>query len=326
MDELTSDIENTTVRRQPKPVPPFRSDLMIWMDGEIIPWEEATIHLMSHALHYGSSVFEGVRCYRTARGSAILRLKEHVQRLFESARIYQMSPNVEPQEFAEAMKETVRANGFKACYLRPVIYRGLGTAGVNPAGSPVCSAIVCWDWGQYLGDHSVENGVDACVSSWNRMAPNTFPAMAKAAAHYMNAQLIKLEAVRNGFTEGIALDPRGYVSEGSGENIFVVRHGVVRTPPLTASVLPGITRDCVITLLRDEGIQVLEEDIPREALYIADEAFFTGTATEIAPIRSVDRVSLGDGTVGPVTRRVQELYLGIARGELEDRHGWLTPV
>ncbi len=326
MDELTSDIEDTAVQRQPAPAPPFRSDLKIWMDGEIVPWEQATIHVMSHALHYGSSVFEGVRCYHTRKGPAILRLEEHVERLFDSARIYQMEPKVTPRDFAQAMIDTVRANGFKACYLRPVVYRGLGTAGVNPSGSPVCTAIVCWDWGQYLGDHSVESGVDTCVSSWTRMAPNTFPAMAKAAAHYANSQLIKLEAVRNGFTEGIALDTRGYVSEGSGENIFLVRHGVVRTPPLTASVLPGITRECVITLARDEGIQVLEEDIPREALYVADEAFFTGTATEVVPIRSVDRVAVGDGKVGPITRRLQELYLGVARGEIEDRHGWLTPV
>ena len=326
MDELTSDIEKTAVKQQPAPKPPFRSDLMIWMDGEIVPWEQATIHLMSHALHYGSSIFEGVRCYKTKQGSAIFRLDEHVERLFDSARIYQMEPNIEPAQFTQAMIDIVRANGFKACYLRPLVYRGLGTAGVNPTGSPVCTAIVCWDWGQYLGDHSVENGVDTCVSSWSRMAPNTFPAMAKAAAHYMNSQLIKLEAVRNGFTEGIALDTRGYVSEGSGENIFLVRHGVVRTPPLTASVLPGITRECVMTLLRDEGIEIREEDIPREALYVAEEAFFTGTATEIVPIRSIDRVAVGDGEVGPVTRRLQELYLGIARGEIEDRHGWLTPV
>ena len=305
---------------------PFRKDLLVWMDGDLVPWEEANVHVMSHVLHYGSSVFEGVRCYKTPRGPAIFRLAEHVRRLFDSARIYRMQPSLSKTEFAEAMKATVRANKFDACYLRPLVYRGLGPPGVNPLSSPVNSAIVCWDWGQYLGDHSVANGVEVCVSSWARMAPNTIPAMAKASANYMNAQLIKMEAVLNGFTEGIALDRRGYVSEGSGENIFLVREGVVRTPPLAASVLPGITRDAVITLLREDGVEVREEDIPREALYVADEVFFTGTATEIVAVRSVDHLAVGDGQVGAVTRRAQELLLGIVRGEHEDRHGWLTLV
>lgn len=327
MDELTSDVEKKTVTQDSTDVSaPFRADLLVWMDGDLVPWQEASVHVMSHVLHYGSSVFEGVRCYSTPAGPAILRLQEHVRRLYDSARIYQMQPDLSEGEFASAMKETVRANRFQACYVRPLVYRGLGTPGVNPSGSPVRCAIACWDWGQYLGDHSVESGVDACVSSWSRMAPNTFPAMAKAAAHYMNAQLMKLEAVRNGFSEGIALDTRGYVSEGSGENIFVVRDGIAYTPPLAASILPGITRASVITLLREDGVAVREEDIPREALYVADEVFFTGTATEIAPVRSVDRVAVGDGSVGPITRRIQKLYLGIARGEIEDRHGWLTPV
>jgi branched-chain amino acid aminotransferase len=327
MEEVTGDVEKKTTGRDFTDVSaPFRADLLIWMDGELVPWQEATVHVMAHVLHYGSSVFEGVRCYKTPQGPAILRLEEHVRRLYDSSRIYHMRPELEPAEFAKAMKETVRANCFEACYLRPIVFRGLGTPGVNPTGSPVCSAIVSWDWGQYLGDHSVESGVDACVSSWARMAPNTFPAMAKAAAHYMNAQLMKLEAVRNGYTEGIALDTRGYISEGSGENIFLVRDGIVYTPPVGASILPGITRSTVITLLREEGVQVVEEDLPREALYVADEVFFTGTATEIAPVRSVDRVAIADGEVGPITRRIQKTYLGIAHGEIEDRYGWLTPV
>jgi branched-chain amino acid aminotransferase len=305
---------------------PFRTDLLVWMDGDLVAWEEATVHVMAHALHYGSSVFEGVRCYKTPKGPAIFRLREHVRRLFDSARIYRMQPAYTEAEFAQAMGETVQANKFEACYLRPLVYRGLGTPGVNPLGSPVCSSIVAWDWGAYLGDHSAAAGVDVCVSSWWRMHPNTIPAMAKASANYMNGQLIKMEAVLNGFTEGVALDPRGYVCEGSGENIFVVRDGVVRTPPFAAGVLPGITRDSVITLLRQDGIEVREEDIPREALYVADEVFFTGTATEVVAIRSVDRIVVADGSMGPLTRRAQELFLGLVRGDLQDRHGWLTPV
>ena len=305
---------------------PFRTDLMVWMDGELVAWEDATVHVMSHVMHYGSSVFEGVRCYRTAQGPAIFRLQEHVRRLFDSARIYRMQIAFSEEEIARAMRDTVKANRFEACYVRPLVYRGLGTPGVNPLGSPVCCSIVCWDWGAYLGDHSATNGVDVCVSSWWRMGANTIPAMAKASANYMNGQLIKMEAVLNGFSEGVALDPRGYVCEGSGENIFVVRGGIVRTPPLSASVLPGITRDAIITLLREDGIEVREEDIPREALYVADEVFFTGTATEIVTIRSVDRIPVADGNVGPVTRRAQELFHGVVRGDADDRHGWLTRV
>ena len=305
---------------------PFRPDLLVWMDGELVAWEEATVHVMAHVLHYGSSIFEGVRCYKTPRGPAIFRLREHVRRLFDSARIYRMQLALDEEAFAQAMCETVRANKFESCYLRPLVYRGLGTPGVNPLGSPVCSAIVCWDWGAYLGDHSATTGVDVCVSSWWRMAANTIPAMAKASANYMNGQLIKMEAVLNGFSEGVALDPRGYVSEGSGENIFVVRDGIVRTPPLAAAVLPGITRDTIITLLREDGLEVREEDIPREALYVADEVFFTGTATEVVAIRSVDRLPIGTGSMGPVTHRAQDLFLRVVRGDVEDRHGWLTPV
>jgi branched-chain amino acid aminotransferase len=305
---------------------PFRSDLQVWMDGEFVPWQEATVHVMAHVMHYGSSVFEGIRCYKTKRGSAVFRLSEHVRRLYDSARIYRMPLPWTEAEFASAICESIRRNGFEACYVRPVVYRGLGTPGVNPLNSPVCSAIVCWDWGHYLGDGSIQSGIDVCVSSWTRMAPNTMPMLAKASANYMNSQLIKIEAVTNGFKEGIALDVHGFVSEGSGENIFVVRDGVVRTPPLSAAILPGITRDSVITLLREEGRDVREENVPREMLYTAEEVFLTGTATEICPVRSVDRVAVGKGDPGPVTRRLQELFLGLVRGDLEDRHGWMAPV
>ncbi len=281
---------------------PFRSDLQVWMDGEFVPWHEATVHVMAHVMHYASSVFEGIRCYKTKRGPAVFRLAEHVRRLYDSARIYRMQLPWTEGEFAEAIRESIRRNGFEACYVRPVVYRGLGTPGVNPLNSPVNSAIVCWDWGHYLGDGSTQSGIDVCVSSWTRMAPNTIPMLAKASANYMNSQLIKIEAVTNGFKEGIALDSHGYVSEGSGENIFVVRDGVVRTPPLSAAVLAGITRDSVMTLAEDLGFRVKEQDLPREMLYIADEIFMTGTAAEVTPLRAVDDLEIGDP--GPVTKAI----------------------
>jgi len=327
MDRATSDIEGTAMGHSvPEVKPPFREDLKIWMDGEIVPWAEATVHIMSHVLHYGSSVFEGIRCYKTPQGPAIFRVAEHVKRLFDSARIYNMHPDYTHQEIIDAMRDLVRANGLESCYLRPVVYRGLGTPGVNPMGSPVCTSIVCWDWGKYLGDHSVDQGVDVCVSSWMRFAPNTIPAMAKSSANYMNGQLIKMEAVRNGYAEGIAVDTRGFLSEGSGENLFAVRNEIAYTPPVSASILPGITRETVIRLLREDGVQVVEDNIPREMLYIADELFFTGTATEVAPIRSVDRTLVGSGEAGPITRRVQKRFLDIVQGKVADTHGWLTLV
>jgi branched-chain amino acid aminotransferase len=281
---------------------------------------------MAHVLHYGSSVFEGIRCYKTPAGPRVLRLDEHVRRLFDSARIYRMQPEWTQKQVADAIRETIRRNAFEACYIRPLIYRGLGQPGVNPLHSPVCTSIMTWDWGHYLGDGSIDQGIDVCVSSWTRMAPNTLPTLAKTSANYMNSQLIKMEAVLNGFKEGIALDAHGYVSEGSGENIFVVRDRVLRTPPLAAGILPGITRDSILQLARAEGMTVSEENIPREALYTADEVFLCGTATEICPIRSVDRIPVGDGEPGPVTRRLQELFLGIVHGETPDRYGWLTPL
>ena len=327
MERLTSAAPKKTAAAPKNPAAtPFRNDLQVWMDGEFVPWQGATVHVMAHVMHYGSSVFEGIRCYKTKHGSAIFRLTEHVRRLYDSARIYRMPLPWTEAEFASAIRESIRRNAFEACYVRPVVYRGLGTPGVNPLNSPVCSAIVCWDWGHYLGDGSIQTGIDVCVSSWSRMAPNTMPMLAKASANYMNSQLIKIEAVTNGFKEGIALDTHGYVSEGSGENIFVVRDGVVRTPPLSAAILPGITRDSVISLLRDEGRDVREENVPREMLYTSDEVFLTGTATEICPVRSVDRVPVAKGEPGPVTRRLQELFLGLVHGDLEDRHGWMAPV
>jgi branched-chain amino acid aminotransferase len=305
---------------------PFHPDLQIWMDGEFRPWQDATVHVMAHVLHYGSSVFEGIRCYKTRRGPAVFRLGAHVRRLYDSARIYRMQPKPTEAEFAAAIGEAIRRNGFEACYIRPLVYRGLGKPGVNPFDSPVQSAITCWDWGHYLGDGSLQAGIEVCVSSWTRMAPNTLPALAKASANYMNSQLIKMEAVTNGFKEGIALDARGFVSEGSGENIFLVRDGVLRTPPLSAAVLPGITRDSILTLARDAGIPCSEENLPREALYVADEVFLAGTATEICPVRSVDRIPVGDGQPGPLTRRLQDLFLAAVRGERDDGRGWLDPI
>jgi len=297
----------------------------IWFNGKLVPFEEAKIHVLSHVVHYGSSVFEGIRCYNTARGPAVFRLREHMRRLLDSARIYRMEVPYTLEELEAAALETIRASGLKACYIRPVVFRGMGSLGVNPLNSPVEVFIAVWDWGAYLGDKALEQGVDVQVSTWNRMAPNTLPAMAKAGANYANAALVKMEAVLNGYTEGIMLSVDGYVAEGSGENLFLVRDGVIYTAPLTLSILPGITRDAVITLARDLGYTVIEQPIPREALYIADELFFTGTAAEITPIRSVDRYTIGQGRRGPVTETLQRAFFEIVR-EGKDPYGWLTFV
>jgi branched-chain amino acid aminotransferase len=298
----------------------------IWHNGRFIRWEEATIHVLSHVVSYGSSVFEGIRCYSTPAGPALFRLDEHVRRMVDSAKIYRMSIGFSAAELAEAMKETVRVNNLDACYVRPIVMRGFGEMGVNGLKNPVDVFIACWEWGQYLGEEALAQGVDVCVSSWNRMAPNTLPALSKAGANYMNSQLIKMEALANGYSEGIALDTGGYVSEGSGENIFVVRDGKLYTPPLGASVLPGITRDSVIKLAGDLGMQVIETLVPREMLYIADEVFFTGTAAEISPIRSIDRITIGQGRRGPVAEALQKEFFGIINGAKRDRYGWLSPV
>jgi len=299
----------------------------IWHNGRFIRWEDATIHVLSHVVSYGSSVFEGIRCYSTASGPAVFRLHEHVRRLLDSAKIYRMeNVGFSAAELAEGMLETVRVNNMDSCYLKPIVMRGYGDVGVNGVKNPIEVYVACWNWGKYLGEEALAEGVDVCVSSWTRMAPNTFPALAKAGANYMNSQLIKMEAVANGYVEGIALDTNGYVSEGSGENIFLVRDGKLLTPPLGASVLPGITRQTILTLARDMGIPVVETIVPRELLYIADEVFFTGTAPEITPIRSIDRITVGKGRRGPVAEALQKEFFGIIEGRQADRHGWLTPV
>ena len=296
----------------------------VWHNGKLIPWGEANIHVSAHVVHYASSLFEGIRCYDTPQGPAIFRLKEHTDRLVNSAKIYRMELSYSREELAQATVEVVRVNGVKHCYLRPVVFRGEGEMGVNPMKNPIEVYILAWAWGKYLGDEALRTGVDVCVSSWQRFAPNTLPAMAKAAANYMNSQLIKMEAITNGYTEGISLDTSGYVSEGSGENIFVVRDGKIYTPPMSASVLPGITRDSVVTLALEMGYPLSEQNISREMLYIADEVFFTGTAAEITPIRSVDRIVVGKGQPGPITLALQHRFLQIVQGHADDKYGWLT--
>jgi branched-chain amino acid aminotransferase len=296
----------------------------IWHNGKLINWDDATIHVMSHVIHYGSSVFEGIRCYALSAGGAIFRAQEHIQRLLDSAKVYRIDVPFTRAEIVQAMVETVAYNGVWPCYVRPVVLRGYGEAGVNPLNSPTEVYIVNYPWGKYLGGEN--DGADVCISSWTRIAPNTLPAMAKSGANYMNSQLIKMEAIVNGYVEGIALDVNGYISEGSGENVFLVRNGTLMTAPLGNSVLPGITRDSVLQIARDVGIPILEQMLPREMLYIAEEAFFTGTAAEITPIRTVDKIAVGNGTVGPITKAIQKEFYAIVRGEKADRHHWLTPV
>jgi branched-chain amino acid aminotransferase len=303
---------------------PIQNYEKVWHNGKFIPWEEATVHVASHVISYASCLFEGIRCYETPPGPAIFRLKEHTDRLLDSCKIYRIELPYSSDQLQQAMVELVRVNKAKHCYIRPLVLRGYGEVGVNPLRNPVEVYLLTWKWGKYLGEEALKKGVDVCVSSWQRIAPNTLPAMSKASANYMNAQLIQMEAQTNGYVEGIALDTAGHVSEGSGENIFVIRDGKILTPPLAASVLPGITRDSVITLARESGYTVIEQNLARELLYIADEIFFTGTAAEITPIRSVDRITVGKGQPGPVTRRLQEQFLAIVEGRAEDRHGWLT--
>ena len=305
------------------PIP--RSDY-IWFNGEFVPWDEAQVHVAAHALHYGSSVFEGIRCYSTAEGPAIFHLDAHVDRLYKSCKIFRTEIPYSPDQLRQAIIDTVRVNQHQSCYIRPLVFRGAATLGLRPHQCPVEVVIITLEWGRYLGPEALEQGVDVCVSSWARMAPNTYPSSAKIGGHYTNSQLIVMEALENGYTEGIALDVNGYVSEGPGENVFLVDRDIVRTPSLASSILCGITRSCVITLACDMGYEVREEFIPREALYIADEVFFTGTAAEITPIRSIDRIPIGAGSRGPVTERIQNEFLGITSGEVADRYGWLTPV
>src|SRR5881398_1773198 len=303
---------------------------VVWHDGEFIKWNDARVHVMSHVLHYGSSVFEGIRCYATKKGPAIFRLREHMQRFLNSAKIYRMDHDWKIDDFVEASIELVRRSGLDQCYIRPILFRSLDEEhpafGVNPFPNPLTCYIGAWDWGKYLGDEAIEKGVDVCVSTWNRLTPNSLPAMAKSGANYMNSQLIKMEALTNGFAEGIALDDRGYVSEGSGENIFTVSNGTVLTPPLSSSILAGITRDSVIQICHELEITVKERSIQRAALYVADELFFSGTAAEITPIRSVDRINIGTGQRGEITARAQEMFFEITKVERRATGPWLTYV
>ncbi|MDR7485424.1 MAG: branched-chain amino acid transaminase [Armatimonadota bacterium] len=296
------------------------------MDGMLIPWDDARIHVASHVVHYGSSVFEGIRAYETTTGPAVFCLGAHLRRFQDSCRIFRMALPYAAADLERAVLDTVSANGHRSCYIRPVAFRGVESLSVDHRACPLHVAILTFEWGRYLGPEAIEQGVDVMVSSWRRVAPDTLPGMGKIGGNYVNSAFVVMEAVDNGYTEGIALDVQGYVSEGSGENLFLVRDGVVYTPPLAASILGGVTRGVVMTLCRDLGIEVREMAIPREMLYVADEAFFTGTAAEITPIRSVDRQPIGPGRRGPVTVRLQEQFFGITEGRLPDRHGWLTPV
>lgn len=306
---------------------PFEEVKKIWMNGRLVDFADAKIHVLTHAIHYGSGLFEGIRCYNTKnQGPAIFRLADHTRRLYDSAKIYRMEIPFTPDEFMRACVDTVAANEYKDCYLRPIVYRGYHSLGVFPAACPVDVVVAAWIWGKYLGAEAIENGVDVRVSSWNRMAPNTFPALAKATGNYMNSILIRQEAAIDGYAEGIALDVNGYVSEGSGENVFVVRDGRIMTPPLGASILAGITRASVIKIARELGFDVVETLIPREMLYVADEVFFSGTAAEVTPIRSIDRIPVGTGRRGPVTERIQKEFFAYIAGEIPDRFNWFTPV
>ncbi len=299
----------------------------IWCNGKFINWDDAKIHVLSHVVSYGSSVFEGIRCYDTPAGPQVFRLRDHMRRLMDSAKIYRMDKiDFSIDQMCEAVVELIRVNKLEACYVRPILLRGYKELGVLGINNPNDLYLACWEWGKYLGEEALASGVDVCISSWNRIAPNTLPALAKAGANYMNSQLIRMEAHFNGFAEGIALDTNGYISEGSGENIFVVRDGKIATPPLGNSALPGITRATIILLAKRMGLEIVESMIPRESLYIADEVFFTGTAAEVSPIRSVDRITIGCGSRGPITEKLQKEFFSVIAGTTPDTEGWLTPV
>jgi branched-chain amino acid aminotransferase len=308
------------------PVAKINETQFIWHDGEFVGWHDARIHVLAHSVQFGSAVFEGMRCYETPRGPAIFRLRDHLRRMLNSCRIYRMPMRFSLDELADANRELVRRNGLTSCYLRPMVIRGYGAAGMVPFDSPVEVFLPCWPWVDYLGAGAMERGVDACVASWNRVAPNTIPAIAKIAGNYLGGQLIKMEALANGYDEAIALGPDGMISEGSGQNVFLVDGGVLYTPPIDGTMLPGITRGSVLALAADLGIPVVVQPLARELLYTCDEAFICGTATEVTPVRSVDRIPVGDGAVGPVTRRLQQRYLDVVNGRVEDAHGWLTVV
>jgi branched-chain amino acid aminotransferase len=298
----------------------------IWRDGEFIRWNDAQVHVLSHSMQFGSSLFEGIRCYETPRGPAVFRLEDHLKRLLNSGKIYRMDIKHSIDDLVAATCELVEKNAMNECYIRPMVLRGFGAAGMVPFDSPIETYIPCWPWEAYLGHGALENGVDACISTWHRVAPNTIPAGAKVAGNYLGGQLIKMEALANGYGEGIALDTDGRISEASGQNVFVVNKGVIYTTPVNGTLLPGITRDAVIAIARDLGVTVVEEGIPRESLYVADEVFLTGTATEVAPVRSVDKITVGSGKRGPITQQIQQKYTDIIHGKVEDTHGWLTYV
>jgi branched-chain amino acid aminotransferase len=302
----------------------FDDNGKIWFNGKIVDWKDANLHVLSHVVHYGSSVFEGIRCYNTVKGPGIFRLREHIQRLKNSAKIYRMDIPYSVDDICKAVIDTVKINNLKKCYIRPIAFRGYGELGVYPMNCPVETVIAVWPWGKYLGEEAIEDGVDVGVSSWRRMAPDTMPNMAKAGSNYMNSQLAKMESITNGYDEGIMLDYQGMVSEGSGENIFVVLDGVLYTPPISSSLLSGLTRDAVITLADEIGFEVKEEQIPREMLYISDEVFLTGTAAEVTPVRSVDKIVVGTGCRGEITKKIQQAFFKVVNGKDDNKNGWLT--
>lgn len=303
----------------------FKAD-KIWMDGDLVKWEDAKIHALSHVIHYGSGVFEGIRCYDSKKGPAIFRLDDHINRLFDSAKIFKMEPSFTKEEIKKAIVHTVNENKLKNCYIRPLIYRGFGALGLNPVSVPINVMIAAWDWGRYLGDDALDKGISVKISSWSRAAPNTFPMMAKICGNYVNSQLIKIDAIQDGYDEGVALDHYGYVSEGSGENIFIVRNGVVFTPPSSSAILAGITRHSIFVLARELDIKLRQHVLPRESLYISDEVFMTGTAAEITPITKIDNIIINKGKCGPITKKLQDQFFSIINGEVEDRHKWLTYI
>jgi branched-chain amino acid aminotransferase len=304
----------------------FQEAEWIWKDGDFIPWHDANLHLFSTAVQFGTSVFEGMRAYETPRGPAIFRLDAHIRRLYDSAKIYRMTPDIAPEDVKRASIEVLTRNALTSAYIRPMVLRGYGAPGLNPFGSPIETYVGAWAWGSYLGAEALAEGVDVCVSSWQRAMPNTYPQRAKAGGHYVSAQLMKMEAVQNGYADAIALGPGGLVSEGSGMNLFLVRDGVVITPFLDGTSLEGITRSAILRMALDLGYETREQPVPRESLYTADEIFFTGTAAEVTPVRSVDRIPVGDGKAGPISLALQKHFLETVRGENDDPHGWLTYV
>jgi branched-chain amino acid aminotransferase len=298
----------------------------IWMNGSMVAWKDATIHVASHALHYGTGVFEGLRAYDSKNGTSVFRLQPHMRRMIDSCRVYRMEPKWSQQQLEQAVIDTVRVNGFKSCYIRPLIWRGYEQLGLNPMPCPVEAAVIVWEWAQMMGADALDKGIDVGVSSWTRLAPNTLPALAKGTANYANSGLIKMQAALDGYDDAVALDESGLLSEGSGQNLFLVRDNVIYTPSLASSVLQGITRETVLVIARDLGFEVRETALPREFLYLADEAFFSGTAVEVTPIRSFDKITVGAGKKGPITDAIQKRFFGIIRGDVPDTHGWLTPV